>query len=34
MPEQGLYTSASVRLALLPYYDALIKADLPEIQAV
>lgn len=34
MPEQGLYTSASVRAELLPYYDALIKADLPEIQAV
>ena len=34
MPEQGLYTSASVRRELLPYYDALIKADLPEIQAV
>lgn len=34
MPEQGFYTSCSVRLELLPYYDALIKADLPEIQAV
>jgi len=34
MPEQGFYTSCSVRRALLPYYDALIKVDLPEIQAV
>lgn len=34
MPEQGLYTSCSVRRGLLPYYDALIKEDLPEIQAV
>lgn len=33
MPEQGLYTSLSIRADLLPYYDALIKADLPEIQA-
>ena len=33
-PEQGLYTSVSVRLDLLPYYDPTIKADLPEIQAV
>lgn len=34
MPEQGLYTSASVRLELLPYYDGEIKALLPEIQVV
>ena len=33
-PEQGLYTSVSVRLDLLPYYDPTIKTDLPEIQAV
>lgn len=32
--EQGLYTSVSVRLDLLPYYDPTIKTDLPEIQAV
>lgn len=32
MPEQGLYTGASVRIELFPYYDVLIKVGLPGIQ--